>query len=212
MPHTNISSAESRYREKLMSECRKLFLSSPMPSHDHLHHARVWENAAVILERLYDKGLVSDPLIADKAIIAAFFHDTGLTQNREADHGKQSREICREFLENTDLPVSDRQEILDAVEKHDDKEYRQASAPGSLAAILTVADDIDAFGCVGISRYAEIYSMRGIPVNEMASKIIANATSRLNHLADTYAIFPDLVEEQRKKADTLISYYKNFIP
>jgi len=149
--------------------------------------------------------------MAEKAIIASFFHDTGLTQNPGADHGRESRQICNAFLSKSDLDDKEKEEILDAVEKHDDKNYPAASDPASLAAILSVADDMDAFGCTGISRYAEIYLLRGIPVNEMSVKVIANATSRFNHLAETFKIFPDLVEEQRKRAETLIAYYKNLV-
>ncbi len=211
MPVPYISAAEAKYKSRLTDECRKLFIASPMPSHDHLHHIRVWNNAALILEKLYESGILTDPLMAEKAIIAAFFHDTGLTKTPDAEHGKQSRLICEEYLSGTELTEKDKEEILDAVERHDDKDYPAASDPASLAAIISVADDIDAFGCTGISRYAEIYSLRGIPVNEMAEKIIANATSRLNHLSETYKSFPDLVENQRKRASTLMTYYKNFI-
>jgi len=212
MPNIYISAAEAKYKPTLMAACRRLFIESPMPSHDHLHHARVWDNASILLERLYKTGLIVDPLMAEKAIIASFFHDTGLTQNPDTDHGRESRQICDAFLSKSDLNDKDREEILDAVEKHDDKDYPAASDPASLAAIISVADDMDAFGCTGISRYAEIYLLRGVPVNEMSLRVIANATSRFNHLAETYKIFPDIVEDQRKRAETLITYYKNLIP
>ncbi|HSO78493.1 MAG TPA: HD domain-containing protein [Bacteroidales bacterium] len=212
MQHTFLSAAEAKHRPALMILCRKLFESAPMPSHDHMHHARVWENAKVLLARLNDAGMISDPLIAEKAIIAAFLHDTGLTVNREPDHGIQSRQICSKFLMATDLSEADREEILDAVEKHDDKEYPGASDPATLAAVISTADDMDAFGCEGISRYAEIYLLRGVPQGELPGKVIANAESRFRHLEMTYSIFPDLIEAEKKRVEKLITYYKNFIP
>jgi len=73
--------------------------------------------------------MVTDKNLAVKAIIASFFHDTGLTVNRGPDHGIESRHICSTFLETTDLAEDDRHEILDAVEKHDNKEYTGNSDP-----------------------------------------------------------------------------------
>lgn len=212
MPHQYIAAAEVKYRERLTEICRKIFLVTSLPSHDHLHHARVWDNAASLLEKLYEAKLVTDPLMAEKAIIASFFHDTGLTINPGKDHGRESRDICEEYLRSEKMSASDTEEILEAVEKHDDKDYQAISDPASLTAIISVADDMDAFGCTGISRYAEIYSVRGIPAAEMSARVIENATSRFNHLSETYKIFPDLVTEQKKRAETLITYYKNFLP
>lgn len=212
MQHPLISAAEAKYKPALMRLCRKLFTASPMPSHDHLHHARVWNNAALLLGRLYDTGVITDPLMAEKTIITAFLHDTGLTINRGPDHGKESRQFCNEFLITTDLQEAEREEILAAVEKHDDKDYKGASDPASLAAVISAADDMDAFGCEGIGRYAEIYSLRGIPSNEIPSMVISNANSRFRHLAVTYDMFPDLVDNERKRVETLITYYENYIP
>ncbi len=207
MPQRLISDAESRYLGILTGECRRLFESSSMPSHDHLHHERVWKNAAVLLEQLYTAGMVTDPRLPEKAIIASFFHDTGLTVNHGPDHGRESRQLCSLFLDSSNLNNADRQEILDAVEKHDDKEYQALSDPSSLAAVISVADDMDAFGQTGIERYKEIYAMRGIPENEMPRKIISNVMSRFRHLETTYHMFPDIVGEQRINARIVTDYF-----
>ena len=212
MHHPFLSAAESKHKAALMNLCRKLFESAPMPSHDHLHHSRVWDNASLLLGRLHDAGMINDPLMAEKAIIASFLHDTGLTLNPNPDHGIQSRQICSEFLMTTEMPEADKEEILDAVEKHDNKDYSGPSDPASLAAVISVADDMDAFGSEGIGRYAEIYMLRGIPFNELPRKVIANAELRFSHLAMTYDMFPDLILAEKKRVDTLITYYKNLIP
>jgi HD superfamily phosphodiesterase len=153
--------------------------------------------------------MVTDTALAEKAIIAAFFHDTGLTINRGMDHGRESRRICTEFLKSLSMSDADRLEILDAVEKHDDKAYTGQSDPSSLAAIIAVADDMDAFGETGISRYEEIYSIRGIEASAMPGMIIDNVLSRLCHIESTYGIFPDLVDDMREKAQTVISYFRD---
>ena len=194
---------------RLREECRRIFATAGIPSHDHLHHERVWKNASQLLERLYDARMVTGSDMAEKAIIAAFFHDTGLTVNRGSNHGRESRRICSEFIESLSINDADCREILDAVEKHDDKTYICQSDPSSLAAIISVADDMDAFGETGISRYEEIYSMRGIPASGMPEMIIENVLSRLRHLESTYGIFPDIVDEMREKAQTVISYFRN---
>lgn len=209
MAHTFIRQAEEKHGARLREECRRIFTTASIPSHDHLHHERVWKNAEQLLESLYGAGMVSGFSIAEKAIIAAFFHDTGLTVNRGVDHGRESRRICSEFLKSLSMSDTDRLEILDAVEKHDDKVYTGKSDPSSLAAIIAVADDMDAFGETGIGRYGEIYSMRGITASEMPGMIVENVLSRLRHLESTYGIFPDLVEEMRGKAQTVISYFRD---
>lgn len=211
MPQLLISDAENRYRNILTEECMRLFANTSMPSHDHLHHDRVWRNASLLLEQLYEAGMVADPRFPEKAIIAAFFHDTGLTVNSGHDHGRESRQLCSLFLENSDFSAVDRQEILDAVEKHDDKEYQALSEPASLAAIIAVADDMDAFGSTGIERYTEIYSMRGIPEDEMPRLIIDNVKSRIRHLESTYHMFPEIVAEQRINARIVTDYFTDKI-
>jgi HD superfamily phosphodiesterase len=209
MAHTYIRQAEEKHGARLREECHRILATAGIPSHDHLHHERVWVNAAQLLERLYAGGMVTGSDMAEKAIIAAFFHDTGLTVNRGSDHGRESRHICSEFLKSLSMNDADCLEILDAVEKHDDKAYTGHSDPSSLAAIISVADDMDAFGETGIGRYEEIYSMRGIPAFHMPGMIIENVNSRLRHLESTYGIFPDLVEEMREKAQTVIRYFRD---
>ncbi len=209
MAHRFITQAEQKYKELLTGECQRIFSGVVMSSHDHLHHERVWANAALLLGRLYEAGLVNNPVLAEKAIIAAFFHDTGLTVNPGPDHGRQSRQFCSAFLQAAGITGPDCQEILYAVEMHDNKEYPGHSDPASLAAILSVADDMDAFGQAGIARYEEIYSMRGIPAGEMPGMIIPNVRSRFRHLESTYSMFPDLVEEMRAGAETVINHFNN---
>jgi len=51
--------------------------------------------------------------------------------------------------------------------------------------------------------------MRGIPASDMPGMIIENVISRFSHLESTYGIFPDLVDEMRVKAQTVISYFRD---
>jgi HD superfamily phosphodiesterase len=211
MAHDYITEAEKSYRNLLYDECRQLFAGNPIPSHDHRHHERVWMNASLLLERLYSAGMVTDNRLAVKAIIASFFHDTGLTVNRGADHGRESRTICSVFLKNNGFAPEESLEILDAVEMHDNKEYPDLNDPASLASVISVADDMEAFGEEGIERYNEIYSMRGIKPDEMPGLVIPNVSSRLNHLRATYHMFPDLVEEMQIRAEIVTSHFTQLL-
>jgi len=204
-----IKSAEEKYKSILEENCRQLFTGVHIPSHDHIHHARVWEYTKEILRNLLLKKMISDNSIADKAIIAAYFHDTGLIVNTGEDHGKESRKICMEFLNKQKIDINIHSEILDAIERHDDKNYTAVSDPASLAAIIAVADDMDAFGHIGVLRYWEIYSMRGIAVTDMPDQIIKNARNRFRHLEATYHMFPELISHHKERLDTLVSFYSS---
>jgi hypothetical protein len=70
---------------------------------------------------------------------------------------------------------------------------------------------MDAFGEAGIDRYNEIYSLRGFDADEIPSMVISNIASRFRHLESTYSIFPDLVESQRKRADTVTQHFTKLI-
>jgi HD superfamily phosphodiesterase len=209
MAETIIISAEEKYRAVLEEYCRQLFSGVMIPSHDHLHHARVWAYSKEILKNLIGSGMIDDPTIADKAIIAAFFHDTGLTVNTGPAHGRESRKICHEFLIKQKIDPEFHDEILDAVEKHDDKDYAAGSDPATLPAIIAVADDMDAFGHIGVLRYWEIYSMRGIAVTEMPALIIKNARNRFRHLEATYNMFPELVAHHKERLEILVDFYNS---
>jgi HD superfamily phosphodiesterase len=211
MQHRDITAAEKIYLAPLKEECRLLFEGTSIPSHDHFHHERVWKNASLLLQRLLDAGMLSDHRMPEKAIIAAFFHDTGLTVNRGSDHGRESRNLCHNFLQETDIRGDELDEILDAVERHDDKTYAAKSDPASLAAIISVADDMDAFGEEGIGRYMEIYTMRGITDDEIPGHVISNVMSRFRHLESTYRMFPDLIDEQRVRFKAVTDYFTNII-
>ena len=211
MTENLIKAAEDKYKVILENHCRDLFSDTYIPSHDHLHHARVWEYAKEIMRHLFNAGMTDDRLLPEKAIIAVFFHDTGLTVNKGADHGKESRKICREFLLHQDTDPECHNEILDAVEKHDDKNYGSAAAPASLESIVAVADDMDAFGHTGVLRYWEIYTMRRLDTSDIPQMIITNAESRFRHLESTYHMFPDLISEQKARLDFLVSFYTSLM-
>ena len=94
-------------------------------------------------------------------------------------HGKHSRELCLQFLDKNNLPEKDYQDVLDTIENHDRKEYTSKTGKNDLLTVLSVADDLDAFGFAGIYRYSEIYLTRGITPSQIGYLILENARKKI---------------------------------
>lgn len=177
-----IAELENGYIQVLFDHCRSLFKRCYLPSHDHHHHMRVWQYSKklLLLSRYAGNYITRKNILS--LMLAAFFHDTGLTKTMSEEHGKESRQICRSFLDsNPDLFPCDTEDALNAIEMHDIKELcfsaGNSSGPDTLK-LLSICDDIDAYGALGVLRYAEIYHLRGITMEELSEKVIKNMTSR----------------------------------
>ena len=210
-----IHDAEHKWLNSLSSVCHELLQDQNLPSHDHRHHFRVWIFIKELLHFLDTYSEIKfDYHFIEGLIIAAFFHDTGMRGNRGVKHGKISRGLCEKyFSENNVITPLLYQQILDAIEHHDDKEYKDKKdvvlSKPTLLTILNAADDLDAFGYTGIVRYAEIYLLRGILVKELKENVILNAQKRFDHFASAFSNFPSMVEKYRKKFDILIGFYQS---
>ena len=93
-----IREAEDRWLKQLYMHCRKLFAGVFLPSHDHLHHARVWSHARSLLLTLDTAGMTIPEELPGQLLIASFFHDTGLIRTPGEKHGKESRLLCEDFF------------------------------------------------------------------------------------------------------------------
>ncbi|MBN2272843.1 MAG: HD domain-containing protein [Bacteroidales bacterium] len=214
---TNINSVlrqvESRWLQILYEHVKELFSQTWLPSHDHIHHLRVWIHAKNLVEALSVSGYSFTEQKLKQLVIAAFFHDTGLTRTLDASHGKESRKICHDYLAKMpQFSSEDYKEILDAVEKHDDKSYRSLPAneqrqPDNLLTILTVSDDLDAYGAIGVYRYLEIYVLRAIPLWLIPSKIIENISKRYNYLVQNYSELEDFIKVQQKRYQYTVRFF-----
>jgi HD superfamily phosphodiesterase len=175
--------AEKKWQQLLEKEVELLFAKTWLPSHDLSHHKRVWNFTKQLLVA-FEK---QEHEFIEAAIIAAYMHDTGLTATLNPEHGEISSRFTRKFLEKTPLqnPLY-QEELLEAITRHDDKSYSKHifgyNSPG-LYEILTIADDMDALGALGLYRYFEIYSMRGIPVDSMVDAIEKNIIHRFEFLS-----------------------------
>ncbi len=196
----HIKIAEEKWLKQLHSYCEKLFDGKKILSHDHTHHLRVWEYSKEILEAL-STSFDLDYEFIESTLIASQFHDTGLTQNLNEDHGKESRIICSDYFEKINLNKPENFEaILHAIEMHDDKNYKQENIrPNSILSVLSAADDLDAFGNIGVIRYTEIYLLRGIHLKNLPNSVIQNLDNRFANFERAYKNFPEFVEKHRDR-------------
>lgn len=195
-----IHKAESKWLEQLYSFCQELFKEKQIPSHNHTHHLRVWEYSKEILHAISINCNVTFSLV-ESCLIASLLHDIGLSINLGEYHGKESCNICIKYFEDNNLSKPKRfEEILFAIEKHDDKDYKINSiAPDSVLSILCNADDLDAFGKVGVIRYTEIYLLRGFNINNLPELVIKNLDKRFNNFKKTFKCFPDLYAKHKSR-------------
>lgn len=195
-----IISAEKKWLDKLSDYCKILFSDTHIPSHDHTHHLRVWEYAKEIIQAI---GLIYkiDEKLIESCLIASLFHDTGLTVKLDETHGKESKEICLRYFEDNKLIKPDHfEEILTAIEKHDDKDYKlDNNSPNSILSIVCNADDLDAFGNIGVIRYTEIYLLRGVNLVELPNLVIKNLDKRFLNFEKTYKDFSDLYLKYKER-------------
>jgi hypothetical protein len=134
-------------------------------------------------------------------------HDIGMSVETGIRHGKHSRKICIDFLNANQLPVSDYQDMLNVIENHDNKDYSEGLEVNDLFKILSVADDLDAFGFMGIYRYSEIYLTRNINKNEFGHLIINNAGKRFDNFTNIFGSFEELIGREIKRYDVLFRFF-----
>jgi HD superfamily phosphodiesterase len=205
-----IASSETKYRFILEEFFNRIFAQSFLPSHGIDHHRRVWHYAKELLTHLQNQGFYFDQIFADKLIIACYLHDSGMSVNSGFNHGAEGKKICERFLLENNIPVTELTDVLQAIEIHDNKEYKAIIKPEDLLTILSVADDLDAFGFIGIYRYLEIYIERDKPFNEIGILIKDNCENRYQNFIMTYRFYDELIERHSRRFEILISFFDSF--
>ncbi|MCG8412006.1 MAG: HD domain-containing protein [Bacteroidales bacterium] len=195
-----ISQAEQKYLSILSNYCLNIFSKKQIPSHNETHHYRVWQYCKEIIHTISSEYPISQNLV-ESCLIAALFHDTGLSVNLNEKHGKESRIICENFFnENKEIVPNNFEQTLNAIELHDDKNYKNSQIlPNSVFSILCNADDLDAFGKIGVIRYTDIYLMRGINLNDLPKLVLKNLDMRFANFEKTYKQFDSLVAKHKKR-------------
>ena len=207
-----IEKAENDLRASLEEFFTSVYPSGQLVSHGLEHHRRVWEYAKELLRNVYALKPGTDPNFVNKLIIACYLHDIGMSVEKGERHGRHSRKICDNFLAKNSPGSSFYEDMLHAIEHHDDKDYKGSKTENEILSILTAADDLDAFGPDGAERYLEIYRLRGIPEDELKDRIIANARNRFRNFELSFSGFPGLISEHKKRYESLISYLSVFTP
>lgn len=212
--YRNISAVENRWLIATQKHIASLFSSIRLPSHDHLHHLRVWSFAKQLVKSTAKKYEIDTSFSNIEALFfACLFHDTGMIKTISEEHGSESIEFAKDFLSNqlnfNNLHI---EEAIEAIALHDDKTYlknKRRSVPG-LYEFLTIADDLDAFGALGLMRYFEIYIHRGIDIKDIKQKINQNIKSRYDFLVSFLEVDQALLKNHKQRYMLSISYLKSF--
>lgn len=207
-----ISESEKKYRKKLEMFFTLKWGDTLLWSHDLEHHRRVWYYAKEILEAEAGKTVIetkdsgtekitrNGKIDIDKLIIACFLHDLGMSEDQGVRHGHISRELGISFLKDRGHDISEFNDLLDALEFHDNKEYKNDKyADNRLLKVLSAADDLDAFGYIGIYRFLEIYLARGIDISVLGNEIRKNAAGRFRNFETGYRHFYTFYNKHKKR-------------
>jgi len=213
--HNNVSgrrnkSAEEKYRQILEEYFLKNWRDTPLFSHNIDHHRRVWHYAKELLTDAGRNNKIRIPFSPDKLLIACYLHDLGMAINPGDRHGIYSRELCREFIYETGLSEYEFAGVLTAIKVHDRKESISTDNYPDLISFLTIADDLDAFGYIGISRYLEIYLTRGILPADIGYKIRTNALRRFGNFRSAFGNSPTLFKKHAGRFKILDDFFINY--
>lgn len=201
-----IRQIEDNYLAKTYQYVQEIFSGHHLPSHDHTHHLRVWQYAK---EYMAEMKTYENPLSYEEVLsifFSCFFHDTGMSVTLEKSHGKASRKLFDNFISEHFTPeIFNYKEACIAIEKHDDKEAIAKGIAGfsnnhHTLTILSVCDDLDAFGAIGILRYTEIYLLRKIPMHEIPEKIAENLQFRIKNFLKSTKHLPEFLSRHQSRA------------
>ncbi len=208
-----INSVEKVWYKPIFNYISKLYLGTHLPSHDVAHHVRVWKICKDLLRLLSEKGFSFNESFVTKTLIACLFHDTGLVNDRSEKHGLESRKLCEKFFhENPTFQFKRMGDALDAIEHHDDKTFKKITPISiengvSLTRLVSSADDLDAYGYIGIFRYLEIYLLREVPFEQLPQKVIHNLKGRFANFENYFSAFPELIDLQRERFRSTYNFF-----
>jgi HD superfamily phosphodiesterase len=180
-----IESAEKQYKQILEEYFVSVYNVRSLPSHGIDHHRRVWIYSQEILKIFPVRNKKHLSVLTSELIIACYLHDIGMSVDAGTKHGKYSKDLAARFLALSNLRVNDHLELLEAIENHDNKEYISKESRNDLLTVLSVSDDLDAFGFIGVYRYTEIYLTRGTEPVNIGHQVKVNARKRFENFEKT---------------------------
>jgi HD superfamily phosphohydrolase YqeK len=208
--HGPIESAEHQFKQILEEFFISVYDERFLSSHGIDHHRRVWNYAKELLNIYPLQNSRLTAVLPSKLIVACFLHDIGMSVEPGAKHGKFSKDFCIKFLTKNHLNTGDWLDVLEAIEYHDNKDYSVNEHVNELMTILSVADDLDAFGFTGIFRYSEIYLERGIKPILIGHLIKENAAARYNNFIRIFIFNTGIVQKHNKKYEILENFFSEY--
>lgn len=211
-----IALAEDQWLDTLKLFLEDHYKNTFLPSHDATHHLRTWKAAKEILLEIAEFSAKLSPDFIEAVLLASLFHDTGIIETPGIKHGEKGKSIYLKYIaENCEKEPSLHKKIASVIEKHDQKTenlfvpfYREKTP--DLLTVVSIADDMDALGTIGIYRYAEIYLHRNIPLTSMGMVLLENVSTRYNHFSRASSLIPSLLKKTLPKYQEIISFYDNF--
>ena len=200
-------SAEKKYKQILEDFFISVYDEKSLSSHGIDHHRRVWNYSKELLELIFkEHRLISQ--FASELIIACYLHDIGMSVDPGVKHGYHSRNLCVQFLIENNLWINPSTRMFWKQLKTMTIKITLTCKPGTrLLIILSVADDLDAFGKKGIERYKEIYLARGIQPDRIGPLILKNAKARFGNFEKIFSGYPGLIKKHRSRYLTLQKYF-----
>ena len=206
----SIESAEKQYKQILEEFFTSVFNEVVLPSHGIDHHRRVWNYARELVQLIPLKNTGRNLSLTSNLIIACYLHDIGMSVDPGVKHGKISKKLCKRFLKQYHLHEKDYGDVLDAIEFHDNKDYTDEFTGNELLRILSISDDLDAFGYTGVFRYLEIYLKRNFNLEKIGDLIRDNAAKRYDNFANSFTSFNELVLKHRKRYEILDNFFRKY--
>jgi HD superfamily phosphodiesterase len=206
----SIKSAEDKYKQKLELFFTGIYNDKILPSHGLDHHRRVWNYTKEILTLPGNEYVQNDEAFFCKLIIVCYLHDIGMSVETGVKHGLHSSDICKTFLRDNNLNVEDYQDVILAIENHDAKEYPASLKSNKLLNILSVADDLDAFGFTGVFRYAEIYLERRVSLEKIGQLIIENAATRFENFSKHFSSNDAFFNKHKQRYGILKDFFTGY--
>jgi hypothetical protein len=205
-----IESAEKQYKQILEDFFISCYDERLLPSHGIDHHRRVWKYSKELVGIIPLKSSKKHSRLIPELLIASYLHDIGMSVDPGVKHGRHSRELCSRFLRENCLPEYDFTDVLEAIGNHDNKDYSGNSTQDDLLNILSISDDLDAFGIPGIYRYAEIYLTRGVTYENLGFSIIGNAEKRFANFLKAPGLNEEFIEKHRLRYKVLTDFYAGY--
>ncbi|NOY37935.1 MAG: HD domain-containing protein [Chlorobi bacterium] len=195
----------------LIAYCQHCFADTYLPSHDTSHHLRTWKFARMLVSTFSATREYTRQKL-DNFAFACLLHDTGMSVTIDPEHGPAGRKLAEQFISAHNLSTEYFNEALDAIAFHDDKDYRDAGNndspdPQSVIRILSLADDMDALGYIGVFRYYEIYVLRGFTTDNLAKAVLGNLEKRFSRMERLLADFPEWLDTLREKFNVIHGFF-----